>query len=519
MDYPSWFTSFRPHQRTAIDEIVGHFNDGAKVVILDAPTGSGKTLIGEAVRRELEAKKALYVCSTKSLQDQFAHDFEYARVLKGRANYNTFDRKAMADDCTWNKDTDECAWCPAKKRCPYEVAKIAALQAELACTNVAYFLTECNGPGRFRGRDLVIVDEADVLEGELLRYVGLDITARRATELGLSDPTVVTANAKGAPDAWVEWCVDALEKIKRRVTPLDEDAPLREVRRIKGLVNLRNQIAKVSAGIRAGGWVYAGKGGFISFKPVKVDGVGADALWPHADRFLLMSASIISPLEVAESLGIEKGDWAYVGVTSSFPPANRPVKVVPVANMARKVEGSTAEQERVKMAEALVKVRARHPGERVLVHAVSYDLSAFLSAELRRLGVRDTHEYSGAGERQKALDAWLRSEDGVLVAPSLDRGIDLVGDKCRVVVIAKVPFPYLGDRQVSARLYSAGGQQWYTVQTVRTVVQMSGRATRNEDDFSTTYILDSQFTSGLWSKGRKLFPPWWVEALDWRDRL
>lgn len=105
-----------------------------------------------------------------------------------------------------------------------------------------------------------------------------------------------------------------------------------------------------------------------------------------------------------------------------------------------------------------------------------------------------------------------------MVAPSLDRGIDLADDKCRVVVVAKMPFPYLGDRQIAAKLYSRGGQMWYNVQTIRTVIQMTGRATRHSADRSTSYILDSQFNS-VWNKGRGLWPSWWTDAIDWRDRF
>jgi Rad3-related DNA helicase len=117
---------------------------------------------------------------------------------------------------------------------------------------------------------------------------------------------------------------------------------------------------------------------------------------------------------------------------------------------------------------------------------------------------------------RSSLSGFKRSVAGVLVAPSMDRGVDLADDLCRVVVIAKVPFPYLGDRQVSARLHSPGGQTWYNVQTIRSIVQMTGRATRHSSDRSTSYILDSQFERQVWWKGRQLFPGWWTDALDWR---
>ena len=96
----------------------------------------------------------------------------------------------------------------------------------------------------------------------------------------------------------------------------------------------------------------------------------------------------------------------------------------------------------------------------------------------------------------------------------MDRGIDLSYDLCRVVIVGKVPFPNLGDKQVAARLYSdkKHGQLWYAVATVRSLVQMCGRAMRAPDDRCTIYILDSQFER-LYKEWKHLFPTWWREAL------
>jgi len=102
----------------------------------------------------------------------------------------------------------------------------------------------------------------------------------------------------------------------------------------------------------------------------------------------------------------------------------------------------------------------------------------------------------------------------VLFSHSMDRGVDLPGDMCSVVIIAKVPSPALGDKRVSARLHLPGGEQWYAVQAVRKVVQMSGRHVRSDTDVGVTYILDAQFTTNLWRRNRGLFPAWWREAVD-----
>lgn len=112
-DLPAWAHTIRPAQQEAVDAIVRRFESGATVVLLDAPTGSGKTLVAELVRRKL-GMRAVYVCSDRGLQDQVLRDFAYAQVIKGRRNYPTANRpdafpELTADDCTGTAER-RCDW-------------------------------------------------------------------------------------------------------------------------------------------------------------------------------------------------------------------------------------------------------------------------------------------------------------------------------------------------------------------------------------------------------------------------
>ena len=81
-------------------------------------------------------------------------------------------------------------------------------------------------------------------------------------------------------------------------------------------------------------WVYQGSDADIRFKPVRVDGLAEGLLWRHGRRHLLMSGTVISPQNLAETLGIES--YAYVEMPSTFAAVRRPVIVRPVADMSRK---------------------------------------------------------------------------------------------------------------------------------------------------------------------------------------
>ena len=84
------FSNYREGQREAIEFAAKAFNDGKEIVIIEAPTGSGKSGIGWALMDMVS--KAYYLTVTKQLQDQLVTEFGDELVeLKGRGNY----------PCTW----------------------------------------------------------------------------------------------------------------------------------------------------------------------------------------------------------------------------------------------------------------------------------------------------------------------------------------------------------------------------------------------------------------------------------
>lgn len=199
--------------------------------------------------------------------------------------------------------------------------------------------------------------------------------------------------------------------------------------------------------------------------------------------------------------------YATVKVPSTFPPQSRPIYLYPIADVTYK----NKTQAYPILLSGVAEIMARNPSSKCLVHTVSYDLTKYLQTNLRS---KRTISYTTANDRQRAIDIYLSQDNAVLLAPSLDRGIDLPNDDCRAIVVCKVPFPNLGDKQISARLHSRNGQLWYSVSAVRSLVQMTGRGFRHENDYCESYILDKQFIN-VWKKNKALFPEWWSSALIW----
>jgi Rad3-related DNA helicase len=510
---PDWVREVRAHQIDAVAEAVEHYRNGIPVVFLDGPTGTGKTLIAELIARELDTK-ALYVCTDKQLQDQFAGDFPYAKVLKGRANYPTTHGgpDVTADDCTGGGRTP-CIWCEETAHCPYRVAKGAAANARLAVLNTAYLMAEANTPKPvFSARPFIIADEADQLEGALLNYIEYSIQRWAVQALRLQIPK------KGAHKPTLYAFLESVAEQARAFLaghPSLEPKHLRLWERFvvdtnTMIAELGRDIARGAEGEGGGRWIRSYDTKTFKMVPVTVGSYGPKRLWRHGRRWLLMSATLISPDQMADELGLPFR-YEVVQVPMTFPVENRPIYLASVANITYKAEDIEFER----LATAIERIADKHPRDRILVHTVSYNLTKRLIGMLRgRIIGRPLVHYEQARDKQSALARYRRGAASILFAPSVTRGVDLTDDDCRVMVVAKVPFPSFGDQRIAARTRLPGGEAWYMVRTIREIVQMTGRGVRSANDYAITYILDSQFASNPWRRGRHLFPQWWKEAVD-----
>ncbi|MBA7573035.1 ATP-dependent DNA helicase DinG [subsurface metagenome] len=226
-----------------------------------------------------------------------------------------------------------------------------------------------------------------------------------------------------------------------------------------------------------------------------------------------MSATIFDPHIVGGNLGLQGGQEYYKRLDSPFPVENRPIFYCPVANLTKR----TMDTERLKLLPAVQALINRYPNEKILIHTVSYRLRDFLVKNLEQ-GRLITHT---KWNREDKLEEFKDScEPLVMLSPSFDRGVDLPQEKCRCIIICKVPYLYKGDPQIRGRMKGFGGQKWYVLKAAQTLVQMSGRAVRSKDDYCDTYILDKQFDRLFYqmkhmkiTTGDSLLPEWWSAAV------
>jgi len=521
---------FRPVQLYALDQLQ---RSDKRYLLVQAPTGSGKSLIAAALAR-MAGLTSVYTCATIDLQRQFCESVPFAREIKGRANYPTLDyphlfpavscehcdkRESNADENEEDKSKKKgCSWCHNISECPYEHAKAEALKSGMAVLNIAYFLNEANHVGRFSGFDLGILDEGDEVERKLMDFIALEFTPRLLNELGIRPPEFkgTTANMGRRRFEWGGWLdrVDVVLADRIQVVARDcanmahhkeqhAQAYARTLKHLVTLKRIRKRVQDVRKDLSKNpeSWVRVDDR-LLVFKPVRVDRYAHQYLWRHAKRWLVMSATLISREQFCEDLGLDESEVEWIDLPSTFPVANRPVFYWPAAEVTYK----TTDQVLPRLVDHLDKILAAYQGVRVLVHTHTYRIATYLAEHSRYqdrvLTYRSRDEYDAVLEAFKAMD------NAVLIAPSMERGVDLFDDLCRCVVVCKIPFPNLSDRQVQARFRS----RWYDVQTVRALVQMTGRGVRHDTDWSDSWILDAEFAR-LRRRAWHLFPEWWREAV------
>jgi Rad3-related DNA helicase len=511
---PAKFKEWRDDQYTALKTIT---QSDKPFFLADLPTGLGKSLIGVGTQRILK-QRLIYLTGTKQLQDQVEHDFgDIVVTLKGRANYPCRIREDVfpeitAEDCRAGKPRE----CEYYSECEYYQQKERARQADIVVLNNAYFLNEVNGfQSAFDGAGILVVDEVDSLDNALMNYIEFKITSRQLEHYHLllpDDPQV--------KESWLKWIPGAINHLEQQVSDSESrlhqcgfqnwgKTEIQENKKKKAMQKLIDKLSFIASEADQN-WIFyyeenKEKGYEFNFRPINVAKYAHRYLWDHAEYKVGMSGTIFSAEITCRELGIE--DCDYLSLESPFLVENRPIYYKPVVNLSKK----TMSNQLPLLQKAIDQDLLKYPDQKVLIHTVSYQLRNYLRDTLTCQERLMTHE---SDDREEALESFKSSRSPlVMLSPSFDRGVDLPeADNCGAVMVCKMPYLYLGDPQVKAKVDLPGGWAWYALKACQTLVQMTGRSVRSPRQRCDTIIYDAQF-SRLRSRMQEILPVWWQAAI------
>lgn len=526
------FKSIRDEQRTAIKFAIDSFKT-KKFVILEMGTGCGKSATAISIARHyqnlFETNQARlggsYILTTqKVLQEQYLKDFGKPsgvgdlKLIKSANSYccklfvnSKFEEQSSCAEIQRLLSSEApmaTIYSMCQQKCVFKDAKNEFMNSPEGITNYAYFLGMTSYSNEVQRRGLLILDEAHNIENVVSSFVKISFSNFfYKTVLGVKTPH---ANAK--QETVYEWLVNVCRprlrdvirtESKKVVTIKDPDAALELAKKLENLKRNFSKIEKFVAIYDPNVWVLdqskSDKRGerIYEFKPITVKDYCSNMLFDHCDKVLMLSATILDVDVFCNSLGIDKNDVAFLRIPSPFPANNRPIHYFSVGSMSKNAMTSTMP----KMAEVIKSILEQHSLEKGIIHCGNFKIAK----ELHNIIGNDRLLIHDSENREEVIKFHMKTPaPSVLLSPSMTEGVDLADDASRFQIICKIPFPYLGDSAVQKRMTL--DDKWYAYQTVKTIVQSLGRSIRNESDYATSYILDSDWFR-FYSKNEFMFPP------------
>ena len=549
---------FRAGQREVIEAICNHYlEDPEGTIILDAPTGSGKSLIAmwsAHILKEL-GNRGYLVTSDLMLQDQYEEDFHKFKLnwpsVRGVDNYecNVNGLTFSLGDCKMkgiNYEQAENLTC--WNTCGYLQARKRAKELPVALFNYSYYLIQRNyvedkmiDQGKeipFPKRDFVFFDEAHKVDSIVQGHFSPRID-RTTTKIFREVNRFV--QKYGIDAAWVT--ENRIASIVDRLMREDDHQEL-----MKHIGEFRG-IAVVYRKVRAAAlkqsksrfkqtdvpkeWqTFFGRMDRLKDIWCKFDDyhdiikeLGTDAIVIKRSetetQFLCLEEALMIEKFLQNKSGFKVFMSATLGDIRSYAKHTKMgnAKVIrmdnkfsykksPVVFINRhKLSFREREQNLPKVVEVLDKILDKHKGQSGIIHAGSYDFANYINDNSKHKFSFITYEV--AKERQDAIRNFNKEDGKILVGPSLLEGLDLKDDKSRFQIFFKVPYPSLNDPLVKAKMNAFA--DWYDWKTGISIQQGAGRSIRSKDDWAITYILDACFRSLINKKG--FFPPSFEERI------
>lgn len=549
---------FRPQQKEVIIDILeAYFEDPDGIYLLNAPTGSGKSIIAMLAADFLiyKGKRGYILASDLVLHQQYVNDFKRMQLwnwgnVKGVDNYSCAvngERFSVGDCKSKGISYQGAESLPCFKHCGYLMARRKSIRSPLALLTYPYALIQRNCVEEkqtsppFPQRNFVVCDEAhkilDIVQSHFSPLVSHDIYKKveKLTdglfEIGLKRPDVDIARLERLiKDIYAEEDNNVLLTLLKDVEKILEGvvSSTGDVREIAGkefgeddvprewikVFNLYDWIKDCHCKIED----YCDIIGKVGVsKMVKNPGEKSIAfncideyylLGKHFfNKFgfkLLMTATMGNPSDFMKNHGIKNA--RYFKMDSHFKWDNSPIIYYPGKKMSARYLDDNFDWG----VKTLSDILTMHPNDSGIVHTGSYELGQKLWQALPKDVRKRVLLYKGSEEKDAMLKKMKKKKGTVLMGPSLLEGLNLIDDLSRFQVFMKVPYPHLGDKYVAAKLKFS--QKWYNWKTSIGVLQGTGRSIRTPDDWAVTYLVDGCF-SDLFQVAGDQFP------IEFRSRV
>ena len=522
----------KDYQIDALDFLKKSIMSGKRYCLLNLPTGTGKSFISVAMFANWyknfvnSSAKFDILTNSKILQQQYLKDFEFINNYKGRSNYYC---EKYDTDCGNGKELCRVLKSPCDS-CPYDIAKNKWLVGNIGLTNFHLFNTLSlyqTDVLKRRESNVLIIDESHDFESVYSDFLSTKISAKTLKKCGFNLKELETIDDKFISK--IKYLDKYLEFLERKLIPMLKD------KQNQFEIEIKNSSPKKK--VELGNYMQNIEGKLLSFNHLfesykndpsnivldvitnKNDKMYSgielvtqhvwvyeyihEYVWKHYDHIIFMSASILDKKMFSFINGLEDNLTIYYEIPTPFSANNRKIYYMKIGKMS----WSSKEETFQKQIPWIKKILAKYKNNKGIIHTTNYEITEWLKNNI----VDERLLFHETDDRNEILEKHLTSTTPtVLVSPSMMSGIDLKDDLARFQILLKVPYPNISSNKIKARQKT--NSDWYTWKTVVDTLQMYGRSTRSDTDFSDTYILDSNF-SDLLKYNSHIIPEYMLNAI------
>lgn len=519
------FKNPRKGQIELIEKIIKSFKSGKKHVILNAPTGWGKSVIAYTIIKYFG--DGYILTSQKCLQEQYHKDLDIPYIL-GRNNYICSKNALLTCEmgiCKRNSSK----YC---NNCQYLKYRNNCFSSLISNMNYNYFLT-CNNTTKVTdindilntnsiipNRNIIVCDECHNFENELINLCSLKLSDQLLKYLSIPDKI---PNKNISDKKIFEYLFNkllpsltlALTGYKNQINGHKAFGISKNNKEVQIIIQKYITIKKIIASIKEIYIQYNNSqtiiinkdNDMLEFKLLYANNLFNMYVEKTANKFLHMSATILNKEDYCRNLGLNKNDVEYISVEAMFPRENRLIHYLPIGSMSYLNKEKTIPYMVNKIEELLKKYK----NNKGIIHTTNYNIAQIIIEKLKNTDNGYRLVMPRGSNRQEILNEFYKCDEPlVLISPSLTEGLDLKDDLSRFCIICKVPYASLADPWVKARMEK--NNMWYTINAAQTLIQMTGRSIRSETDFCDTYILDSNFIQFA-KQSFNILPDWWKDSV------
>lgn len=459
----------RPVQKAALEQLEKHWHR-SDIFVVNLPVASGKSAIAMTVARW--AGQASIITPTKLLVDQYKQEYKSVQVLRAKSDYwcDTFD-------------------VPVSKR-PQSKKTGKLCKADMGCGGCQVYLKDLRKArvmpfllsnyyiylAHRLYRDVLIIDEAhtmiDMLKNmnakifwQFKHKFPSNLKTRADVKAWINSLPTEAFNYHYKMDGERVWTSqEQLAFLKRELNSY----------RPKYLVEVREEDYRGEPELR------------IKLTPVDISDC-PPIMWPSQVKKIIFLSATMNRKDI-EQLGLGSQRIQYISADSPITSERRPVLIPETAqSMSLAVQNKNLSS----LARFIIRRAESQPNEKGLIHA-TYGLADKLKAYEWPNHIRDRILFHGRTDKTLKYNEFRKTDEPkILVASGMYEGIDLPYDAGRWQVLAKVPWPSLGDPAI--KYLSTQDEEWYLWETLKTTLQACGRICRTPEDYGETWIFDKSF--------------------------